>query len=156
MGIQQPEMIATHDAPLTAVLKFFTDFLRWAAEQPTVVKYAKALWESDGRVAILVEALLALLVRCADNPRVTTVGAIAEVLQPMMKGPMEFTAKECLKQGLTRLPKPLEKNAMEAHKIVTNLTIAKSDCAKFSRIVYELCEEFHAEIKRAGQFGSQN
>jgi hypothetical protein len=56
--IQTSDNIATHEAALTAVLRFFCSFLRWASEGPDVVQHAKPLW-GEGRIGMLIKALFA-------------------------------------------------------------------------------------------------
>ena len=65
------------------------------------------------------------MVVCGDNPKATTVGAIAEVVRPMLLGPMEFEAKQNLKEGFQKLSPPLQKSAMESHKLVEAMAIGK-------------------------------
>ncbi|CAD7945036.1 unnamed protein product [Amoebophrya sp. A120] len=147
--LKSPAEIATHEQALTAVLRFFCSFLRWASEGPDVVKFAKPLWEREGRVQELVSALLNLMAMCASNPKATTVGGVAEVIRPMLQGPMEFDAKTCLREGLQNLAPPLKKSPMEAHKLVETMAIAKVDQRRFHKILYDLAENFHALLKRS-------
>ncbi|CAD7950981.1 unnamed protein product [Amoebophrya sp. A25] len=142
--------IATHEQALTAALRFFCSFLRWASEGPEVVKYAKPLWEGEQRIASLTSALLTLLARCADNPKATTVGGVAEVIRPMLMGPMEFEAKQCLREGFQKLPPPLQKTPAEASKLVETMAIGKVDQKRFHKILYDIADNFHATVKRAG------
>lgn len=142
--------IATHEAALTAVLRFFCSFLRWASEGPEVVQNAKPLW-GEGRIGMLITALLQLMGRCADNPKVSTVGGIAEVIRPMLMGPMEYEAKENLKKGFQQLNPPLKQNPMDAHKLVEKMAIAKVDQKRFHKVLYDVAEQFHMAMKRSGQ-----
>merc|ERR1712194_533466 len=132
--LQQPDEIATHEAAITAVLRFFCSFVRWASEGPEVVKHAQQLWEGEGRINTLVAALLQLLAKCAENPRTSIVGAIAEVIRPMLNGPMEFEAKQCLRDGFEKMPPPLKKTRGEAHKLVETMSIGKVDQKRFQKI----------------------
>ena len=153
--------IVVYESALTAVLRFFCSFLRWASEGPQWVELATELWDTcstnigasnnnQQRLTTLITALVQLLVRCAENPRASTIGGVAEVLRPMLIGPKEFEAKTLLRDRLAQLPPPFSKNPMESSRIIQELSINKTDQRRFHKHLYDLVEEFHGALKRAG------
>jgi len=139
--------LSTHEKALSAMLGFFCSFVRWSTEGPDIVQLSKPLWE--GRIGRVVGICVDLLGRCSENPYTGTVCAVAEVIRPLLNGSMEFETKSCLKQSFQKLPEPLTKSLMEAHRAVDILCVEKCDARRFIKQLQDMVCEFHGQVKRS-------